>query len=219
MLAVHRSLQATVIFAPFLPIFAVIQKVFGSFCVHPQNSPPRFLMIIIYDGVCHLCAFVVKFVIHRDPAKIFKFCALQSQAAQPFLKSMGVSREDALKSFIVYDPASGLVSRRSDAALLIGTKLCAPFPFLASLGYWVPKLLRDAVYDCVATRRYALFGRAEEGEMCLMPTKSVLARMLDAEEVVAALKAKAVKERETEKFVGEMGGEGVGTFGDKSKLQ
>ena len=172
-------------------------------------------MIIIYDGVCHLCAFVVRFVIARDPSKLFQFCALQSKAAQPLLSTMGISQEDALKSFVVYDPTTGTVSRRSDAALLIGAKLCAPYPFFASLGYWVPRLLRDSVYNCIASRRYAMFGRAEEGGTCLMPTKSVLARMLDAEEVVAALKAKSGKERAE----GAGGGGGGGSNEDKSKLQ
>ena len=41
--------------------------------------------IILFDGVCHLCAGCVQFVIKRDPHKRFRFARLQSKVAQQIL--------------------------------------------------------------------------------------------------------------------------------------
>ena len=38
--------------------------------------------IILYDGVCGLCARTVRFVRRHDKNKVFKFLTLQSEAAR-----------------------------------------------------------------------------------------------------------------------------------------
>lgn len=150
---------------------------------------PRYTLI--YDGVCRLCDGVVRFVLTRDKGgALFQFCALQSAAAQPLLARAGVSQASALKSFVLLDADGDRVLRQSDAALEIARALPAPWPVAAALGGCVPRALRNAVYDCVAARRYAIFGKAEDGE-CLAPTRNVLARFLDRDEILAALKKKA----------------------------
>ncbi len=144
--------------------------------------------IILYDGVCRLCATVVRFVISRDPAGKISFCAVQSKAAAPLLAAAGVSPADALRSFTFYDVGANRAFRRSAAALEIARHLGPPWSFAGWALSWVPAFLRDGVYDCVAARRYAVFGKAEEGKLCLAPTRRVLARFVDAEELRAALR-------------------------------
>lgn len=149
-------------------------------------APPRFTLI--YDGVCRLCDGVVRFIYTRDAGgALFRFCALQSLAAEPLLARAGISREDALKSFVVLDAEGDRVLRRSDAALAIARVLPAPWWVLAAAGGCVPRLIRDSVYDCVAARRYSWFGKSAEGE-CLLPSRAVLSRFLDRDEIVEAMK-------------------------------
>jgi predicted DCC family thiol-disulfide oxidoreductase YuxK len=180
-----------------------------------MSSPLRAPYVtIIFDGVCSLCNGLVKFVLRRDRAAArFRFVALQSTAAQPLLARHGISREDALTSFCVIDEAG--CHRRSTAALRIALSLPPPWPVLGYVGLCVPRVIRDALYDCVARNRYSLFGQKalhenvggaeaeggaggdeDEDGGCLLPSKATLSRFLDAEEIVAKLKADARAERE-----------------------
>ena len=150
-------------------------------------APPP--LILVYDGVCRLCDGVVHFILKRDAGGArFRFAALQSRAAEPLLARARISREDALSSFVLLEGGTAL--RKSDAALAIAAALPAPWPLVAATGRCVPRVLRDAIYGCVARNRYAIFGRTDEGgASCLAPTRAVLARFLDADEIVAAAKA------------------------------
>ncbi len=149
--------------------------------------------IVLYDGVCRLCAGVVTFVIKRDAAARISFCAIQSSAAAPLLAAAGVCPADALRSFIFYDVGANRAFRRSAAALEIARHLGPPWSWLGYAVAWVPALLRDAVYDCIASRRYAWFGKSQEGEHCLAPTRRILARFVDADELRAALRGEGEK--------------------------
>ena len=144
--------------------------------------------VVFYDGVCGLCAGVVKFIIARDPSKLFRFCSLQSQAAAPFLASQGLTLQEALQSFLVQTD-TGAVLRKSDAAIYIGQRLVSPWPYLAAAASLVPRCVRDSAYDLVARNRYSVFGRVplqegeqgSGGERCLVPTKAVKARFIELE--------------------------------------
>ncbi|KAL4360961.1 hypothetical protein GQ457_04G006800 [Hibiscus cannabinus] len=49
----------------------------------PNLLQPR---VVIFDGVCHLCHRGVKWVIKADKHRKIKFCCLQSNAAEPYLR-------------------------------------------------------------------------------------------------------------------------------------
>jgi predicted DCC family thiol-disulfide oxidoreductase YuxK len=137
--------------------------------------------IVLYDGVCNLCAGVVKFIIRRDPERLFRFCSLQSPVAAPFLRRHGISEGEALQSFVLIDyddEGKEVALRRSSAALGIARRLPSPWSLLVVFEC-VPSCLRDGVYNAVARNRYTVFGKSEEGEDCLMPSKDVRARFLD----------------------------------------
>ena len=146
------------------------------------------MSVVFFDGVCGLCAGVVKFIISRDPSKHFRFCSLQSKAAAPFLASQGLTLEEALQSFLVQTD-TGAVLRKSDAAIFIGRRLASPWPCLAAAASFFPRCVRDSAYDLVARNRYSVFGRvplqegehSTAGERCLVPTKAVKARFLELE--------------------------------------
>lgn len=137
-------------------------------------------LLLIFDGVCSLCSGVVKFIIARDPDCKFKFAALQSKAAAPYLLENNITQEDALKSFVFIE--DGTVYRKSAAALRIAAHLGGGYEWLAYFGGCVPTFIRDSVYDIVATNRYRVFGKEDVSD-CLPPFKHILKRFLDAEEI------------------------------------
>ncbi|KAL4373377.1 hypothetical protein AHAS_Ahas05G0075700 [Arachis hypogaea] len=73
----------------------------SSSIVEPPVTPtllqPR---VVVYDGVCHLCHGGVKWVIRADKDKKIKFCCVQSEAAEPYLRACGLEREDVLRRFL-----------------------------------------------------------------------------------------------------------------------
>ncbi len=69
----------------------------------------------------------------------------------------------------------GRVLTRSTAALQLFRDLDGAWPLLAVLS-GLPRVLRDAVYDRVARRRYRWFGRTEA---CLVPGPDLAARFVD----------------------------------------
>lgn len=154
---------------------------------------PRF--VLIYDGVCRLCDGVVRFVLTRDKGGAqFRFCSLQSRVAEPLLAEAGITQADALQSFVLLDSQGPRrVLRRSDAALAIASALPQPWATLGFLGFCVPRFLRDAIYEFVAARRYSIFGKADDGE-CLAPTRNVLSRFLDADEIRESQSSKKRKD-------------------------
>ncbi len=129
--------------------------------------------IVLFDGVCNLCNGFVNFVIDRDPAGYFKFGALQSEAARPYLERFGL-RPDYMDSIVLIE--NGRLYRDSTAALRILRRLKGLWPLLYAL-IVVPRPLRDAVYRWIARHRYRWFGRREQ---CRVPTPDLLARFLES---------------------------------------
>lgn len=123
--------------------------------------------VVLYDGVCRLCQASVRFIVRRDPAGRFRFAPLQDRAAAAWLDR----RPDRLSDSVVL-VEGGTVHTRSTAALRIVRRLRFPWPLLYGLVI-VPRPLRDAVYDAIARRRYAWFGRDES---CPVPSPEVRAR-------------------------------------------
>lgn len=134
--------------------------------------------VVLFDGACNLCNASVQFVLRRDPRARFRFAALQSQAAGELLAAAGWQgpRPDSVALV-----EGGRVLWKSSAALAIARKLRWPWPALAAFAL-VPRPLRDLVYDFVARRRLRWFGRREA---CMVPTKDLRARFLDAGEAPA----------------------------------
>lgn len=123
--------------------------------------------IILYDGICALCNFWVRFVLRRDRQGIFHFAALQSEAAQSFLQQHEVSAD--IDSIVLLD--SGKAYLRSDAVARILERMGSPLRIVR----WIPRPLRDALYRLVAASRYRLFGRYES---CPLPDPEYRSRFL-----------------------------------------
>ncbi len=128
--------------------------------------------ILLFDGVCNLCASCVQFVVARDPGEQFRFAFLQSPFAEHLLRPPSAGR-DELQSMVLV--ADGQVYRKSTAALQIARRLNGLWPLLGAF-LIVPRPIRDAVYDWIGRHRYQWFGRKAE---CWLPNPDVQRRFLD----------------------------------------
>ncbi len=134
--------------------------------VLPAGGP-----VILFDGVCNLCAGFVRFVIDRDPSGTFRFVPAQSALGTAILRDLGMSTDDYESNILIED---GHASFKSDAWFRIVARLRQPWP-LMRVGRVLPRTWRDWLYDRVAANRYAWFGRRDT---CLVPTPGIAARFL-----------------------------------------
>ena len=128
--------------------------------------------IVLFDGVCNLCAGWVRFVLRRDQDRHFLFSALQSNAAKRLLPEH--LKTEGPPTTVVLIDEHGRCFTKSDAALGIMRRLGGLWR-LGGLLMVVPRPIRDWVYLKVARNRYRWFGRTDA---CLVPTKEFTDRFL-----------------------------------------
>ncbi|AQG80663.1 thiol-disulfide oxidoreductase DCC family protein [Spirosoma montaniterrae] len=124
--------------------------------------------IIVFDGVCGFCNAYVQFVLERDPLGYFSFVSAQSAMGEQLRRMAGNTPPD---SIVLVD--EGVVYIRSEAILRIGRRLAGPWRWIWWLR-WVPRPLRDGLYDVFARYRYQ-FGTTAS---CQLPTPDQRKRIL-----------------------------------------
>ena len=117
--------------------------------------------IVLFDGMCNLCSAFVRFVIRHDREKFFRFAAMQSKAAKNVLSNPDLrkQKDEPLKSVVLIEEEKFYF--KSDAVLRIAGKLPKPWPAFAMFKF-LPRGLRDRLYDFVARKRYQWFGKKKE---------------------------------------------------------
>lgn len=128
--------------------------------------------VILFDGVCNLCNASVDFVIRRDRKKRFQFAPLQSGIAKDLLKGRMI--DPTKLDGIILVQRDGSVSQKSTAALKVAAHLGGLWPVLYVF-IWLPRILRDTIYDFIAKYRYAWFGKKDT---CRLPTSEERDRFL-----------------------------------------
>lgn len=127
--------------------------------------------VILFDGVCNLCSWSVRFIVARDRRALFRFAALQSPAGARLLSERGVDPR-AVDSVMLIEGGRWYTS--SDAAVRIARRLGGPWRLAGAL-LAVPRPLRDWAYGVVARNRYRWFGKAD---VCLVPSPALRDRFL-----------------------------------------
>ena len=127
--------------------------------------------VVIFDGVCNLCAHSVKFILNHEAEPKLRFVAMQSPAGARMMREFGFSPEDA-KTFVLV--ADGRPHVKSDAAVRVARYLRGAWKLLGVVRV-LPRPIRDWAYDVVARNRYRWFGRAES---CMVPTAEIRARFI-----------------------------------------
>lgn len=128
--------------------------------------------IILFDGVCNLCNGAVQFIIKRDGGDRFRFAALQSELGQELCRARHIDTTQ-IDSIILIDPGIAYYVK-SDAALEIARELRG-YGWMPWLLGWIPRGVRDAVYDLVARNRYRWFGKKDQ---CMIPTPELQKKFL-----------------------------------------
>ena len=127
--------------------------------------------IVIFDGVCNLCNLAVRFIIKHDSRDIFRFTSAQSEIGEEILSRFGINTPEPESVFILQKDT---LVKKSSAALAITAELDGFWKYLAILRF-IPRPIRDFVYDWIARNRYRWFGKREE---CMLPSNETENRFL-----------------------------------------
>ncbi|MEL6979405.1 MAG: DCC1-like thiol-disulfide oxidoreductase family protein [Pseudomonadota bacterium] len=119
--------------------------------------------IILFDADCVLCSAWVRFLLRHERAPRSRFVSAWSEEGRRLAQAHGLTVADLDETFLVIRNEVALT--RSDAALALTEELRAPVRWLG-VGWWIPRALRDWLYDRIARNRYRWFGRKE---MCVAP--------------------------------------------------
>jgi len=122
------------------------------------NSPHG---LILFDGVCVLCSRGCRFVNKRDRRGYFRFVPIQLAEGRPLAEQLGID-PDHPDSFAFL--ANGRAYVKSEAVLRIAREL--PRWQWTWIFQFIPRVIRDAIYDLVARNRYRWFGRRDA---CILP--------------------------------------------------
>ena len=122
------------------------------------NSPHG---LILFDGVCVLCSRGCRFVNKRDRRGYFRFVPIQLAEGRPLAEQLGID-PDHPDSFAFL--ANGRAYVKSEAVLRIAREL--PRWQWTWIFQFIPRVIRDAIYDLVARNRYRWFGSRDA---CVLP--------------------------------------------------
>ena len=108
--------------------------------------------IIIYDGICVLCNFFMRFILKKDTSLNFKATTLQSNYT---IKNYPqVTKVDSVALIL----KNGDILQKSKAVYYILEKVKTLFLIRVLISI-LPSFFSDLVYDLVAKTRYKIFGR------------------------------------------------------------
>ena len=125
-------------------------------------------IIILFDGVCNMCVWIVQFIIKRDNKDIFRFASLQSNLGKEYIQLHSLN----MNSIIIVK--NGQIKKQSSAVLSILFHLNTYWKFLI-IFYIIPYPLRDLVYLFISKTRYYIFGKREK---CMVPDDYIKSKFL-----------------------------------------
>jgi predicted DCC family thiol-disulfide oxidoreductase YuxK len=134
--------------------------------------------VLLYDGVCALCNWWVRFILKCDREDVFRFASLQSPLAAQALLRHGVSTKRLDTVYVVLDfeqPSERLLAR-SHAAIEVLRQLGPIGKGTAKAFSFLPSSARDALYNFIARNRYRSFGKYDS---CPLPDPKFRSRFLD----------------------------------------
>jgi predicted DCC family thiol-disulfide oxidoreductase YuxK len=137
--------------------------------------------VLLYDGHCRLCNFVVRFCAGRDPGSAMRYVPLQSEVGREMLARYGETPESLGSAAILLyalTPKERFYTH-SDAVAWALRQLKAPWRWLGWMVRWVPRTLRERLYGFVARVRYRVFGRYSR---CPVPGAQIRSRFVGVAE-------------------------------------
>ena len=119
-------------------------------------------MIILFDGVCNMCVWSVRFIVQTDKKDKFKLASIQSEIGKKIINDykIDIKRNDSIVLI-----SNNVLYYRSSAVLSILYHLRTVWKILLIL-YVIPYPIRDLIYRFVAKTRYIFFGKRQK---CILP--------------------------------------------------
>ncbi|HEU4635802.1 MAG TPA: DCC1-like thiol-disulfide oxidoreductase family protein [Edaphobacter sp.] len=131
--------------------------------------------VLVYDGYCGLCNWVVRFCAQHDQADRLRYVPLQSDLGRELLARYGETPEslNAVSLFLNAMTSDERFVHHSDAVAWALRQLGAPWSGLGRMVGWIPRFLREWGYGLVRRVRYAVFGRYP---VCPVPDPKIRSR-------------------------------------------
>lgn len=138
-----------------------------------MQNLPQHKKIILFDGLCNLCATSMQFIIKRDKKDIFRFVSLQSDLGQELLQQLPISKQK-IDSIILYESDKAYYYK-SEAVFEI-VKSIGGFFYCLLIFKWLPTAITNTIYDYIARNRYRWWGKKES---CLVPSQELQSKFLE----------------------------------------
>jgi predicted DCC family thiol-disulfide oxidoreductase YuxK len=129
--------------------------------------------LYFFDGTCVLCSSFVQFCFSHDGDGTLKFASAQSPLGARVLGVLGLPA-DTLDRTILLVEGNEVFSQST--AVLRSLRHLHGWPRWLIPLRWVPRFVRDAIYDLIARNRYRWFGQRPT---CFVPTPETRARFID----------------------------------------
>ncbi|MEO8698996.1 MAG: DCC1-like thiol-disulfide oxidoreductase family protein [Kofleriaceae bacterium] len=128
--------------------------------------------ILLYDGVCGLCAKSVRWILRHERDRELVFAPLQGATAAA-LRERHANIPESIDTVVLVDGDRAYL--RSKAFLHLAKHLRAPWRW-AHWFRWFPGFVLDLGYRLVAATRYRLFGKVDS---CELPSPENRARFVE----------------------------------------
>ena len=112
--------------------------------------------IVLFDGICNLCNASVRFISKHDKNGKIQFASLQSEMAKELLSKMAIDTKKIDSIIFISDEK---IFFKSNAAIEVA-KMLDGFPNYLKYFQFIPRAIRDIVYDLIAKNRYRFFGKS-----------------------------------------------------------
>lgn len=127
----------------------------------PSASELMHQPLLLFDGTCGFCAASVQLVLRHDRRGTVRFAPLEGPTGRRILgRHPDLAAVDSVVWVDDPDGAGERVLTRSTAALRVARYLGGAW-HLARVGWVVPRVLRDALYDLIARHRHRLSAAAD----------------------------------------------------------
>jgi predicted DCC family thiol-disulfide oxidoreductase YuxK len=140
------------------PIVGHVVHYEGSLTETPEDAP-----VFVYDGVCALCDWTVRYVLAHEITPSIRFVAIQSEEGCALARQAGIDPDEP-ESFLFVE--NGRLMKETEALLALAPHLRGPAR-AAPLARLLPRFVADALYRLVARNRYRWFGRKSA---CALPS-------------------------------------------------
>ena len=129
-------------------------------------------IIVLFDGICNMCVWSVRFIINRDVNDKFRLASIQSEVGKKIISD---NKIDIIKndSIIVID--NDVIRYRSSAVLFILFNLRTLLKIFL-IFYIIPAPIRDLKYRIIAKIRYFFFGKRKK---CILPNEIDTSKFLN----------------------------------------